>query len=129
MATQGKLKSYATRLQKKLQSRAIRDFGMITKIYPSRNAGAIFEISFNKERQFDIRFAPTTETVSVSLEKIKQKAIGGNLRNITFGGTSIIGEPNRIIIIKGNDDKDLFGDDALENDFERIMGFGKKKVA
>ena len=48
--------------------------------------------------------------------------ISGNIAAIKFGGTNISMEPNRIVLIKGEDVPDLWNDQGARNDVERIIG-------
>lgn len=125
MIKQGKLRSYATRLRKRLASRARDDIGIVTTIFPAREAGAVFELQLNDEKRNAIRFKDTFPTVNKALKKVDQHAFGGNLDSFVFKGVNIIGEPSRIIIIKGEDGEDHWNDAAVDEDFKRILELGR----
>jgi hypothetical protein len=61
------------------------------------------------------------QTINKALTNIQQRMFGGNLDGIKFGGTNISMEPNRIILIKGEDENPEWSDQAAQNDVKRIL--------
>jgi hypothetical protein len=64
---------------------------------------------------------PIEETVNAVLKKIEQRMVGGNIGAIKFGGTNISMEPNRIVLIKGEDTPSEWSDKGAINDVKRIV--------
>lgn len=67
-------------------------------------------------------FEPMVESANAALKVVPQRMVGGNIDAIKFGGTNISMEPNRIVVIKGEDNPDLWNDQAAKIDGERIVG-------
>jgi hypothetical protein len=55
------------------------------------------------------------------LASIRQRAFGGSLSGFHFGGTNVVMEDNRIILIKGEDAPDSWSDKAALEDVKRIL--------
>jgi hypothetical protein len=95
--------------------------GMVFRVFPAENEGAILEIDLEpKARNEDIYMEPEL-TVNKALSNIKQSAFGGNLEGFKFGGTNTILEPNKIIFIKGEDDKSIWDTDAVKEDIKTLV--------
>jgi hypothetical protein len=95
--------------------------GLAAAIYPTRGQGAILAFKLGSDIENDDTFAPAEDTVNAALEHVPQRMIGGNLSGVKFGGTNISMEPNRIVMIKGEDDDDLWNDQAAKKDAQRIL--------
>ncbi len=103
--------------------------GLLCKAYPSIQQGAILEFSFRSDVSNADQYSEPTDTINSALKKIPQRMFGGNLDGIRFGGTNISMEPNRIILIKGEDSSELWDDKGALNDVHKIVNVqmrGKK---
>lgn len=96
--------------------------GIEWNIYPAKEEGAILEILLGENIQNNDNFLSPDNTVNDALKKIEQHAFGGNLSSFNFKGTNIIMEkPNRIILIKGEDNISEWNDDSSIKDIKRII--------
>ncbi len=59
--------------------------------------------------------------ISEALREIPQRAFGGNLSGIKFGGTNTIIEGDKIIFIKGENTKDLWSSEVAKDDSQKII--------
>lgn len=66
-------------------------------------------------------YEETSATVNDTLRLIDQKLVGGNIDGIVFKGTNISLEPDRILLIKGEDDENEWSDQSARHDVERIV--------
>ena len=59
--------------------------------------------------------------MNVALSKIPQRAFGGNFGGFLFGGTNVIAEGNRIILIKGGNGSEEWSDEGAQSDVKRVV--------
>jgi hypothetical protein len=95
--------------------------GLACKVRPAEKEGAILEFILGSGVENDDEYFPAEETVNAALKHVQQKMVSGNIDGIKFGGTNISMEPNRIILIKGEDDDNLWNDEGAKHDVERIV--------
>lgn len=75
--------------------------GLSSVAHPSVSSGALLEFTIGPDIPNEDQIKDPAPTVNDALGEIKQSAFGGNLRGFRFGGTNVVVEGNRIIIIKG----------------------------
>jgi hypothetical protein len=122
MEDQDKIRSYVDKFRGKFSPHLKPGVGMTCTIYPSTQSGAILEFSLGPDQPNVDNFMPSGTTVTASLQQIDQRGFSGNLSGVTFAGTNTILEPpNRIILIKGGDGPDDWGEEATEVDVNRIL--------
>lgn len=95
--------------------------GLACKVFPAVESGAILEFSIDSGIANTDEFRPFSRTVNEALSSISQRAFGGNLAGFRFGGTNVVMEDNRIILIKGEDDPNQWNDQAALTDVKRIL--------
>jgi hypothetical protein len=102
------------------------NIGLSCNAFPTDSNGAILEFTMGEGIKNDDEFMDIEPTVSDALSKIEQKAFGGNLSGFQFGGTNVIAEGNRIIIIKGDDNLDQWDDRSANDDVKKFLPTSKK---
>lgn len=115
------IQNYINNLRRHLSPYLRANIGVSSKVFPAEQNGAIIEISLGPSVANEDTFMPIEPTVNEALGKIEQKAFGGNLAGFRFGGTNVIMEDNRIVLIKGEDDPLEWGDNASQSDVNRIL--------
>lgn len=95
--------------------------GILCDIYPIESEGAILVFTLGLNINNKDTYMKIEKKVNDSLKKIPQKAFGGNLEGFKFGGTNLITEDNRIIIIKGEDTLSDWNDKSAKNDVQRLV--------
>ena len=98
-----------------------QDVGMVFRVYPAISNGAILEVDLEPNTKNEDIFMNPEETINNALGKINQSAFGGNLDGFNFAGTNTILEPNRIILIKGGDDNNLWDVNAAISDIKTLV--------
>ena len=121
MQRQEKIQAYVNNFRRHIAAFLKPDIGLVCKVHPAQNAGAILEFEFGSELENDDEYFPAEETVNAALKNIKQNLVGGNLDGFKFGGTNISMEPNRIILIKGDDSDSLWNNKGAKKDVDRIV--------
>jgi hypothetical protein len=115
------IQEYVNNFRRHLAPHLKPGIGLSCKISPAKAEGAVFEFAIGPSISNEDLFEEPTNTVNSILEDVPQRMIAGNIAAIKFGGTNISMEPNRIVLIKGEDDPDLWNDQGAKNDVERII--------
>jgi hypothetical protein len=115
------IQSYVNNLRRHLARYLKPKTGMSVTVYPAEQEGAIVEIRLGPDIVNEDHYAPPQRTVNDALRGIKQRAFGGELAGFRFRGTNIIGEGDRLILIKGGDSRQEWSDDAAAADVRRIV--------
>lgn len=121
MNSKEKIQSYINNFRRHISPYLKPNIGLNVVAHPSKNKGAILEIKIGPSIENDDEFFDATSTVNEALEKIPQKAFGGNLKGFNFGGTNVIMEPERIVLIKGGDSEEEWSDSGALEDVKRIL--------
>jgi hypothetical protein len=95
--------------------------GLACKVFPAKGEGAILEFALGTGIKNDDEYMPVKDTVNESLKGIQQRMFGGNLDAIRFAGTNIAMEPDRIILIKGENTASEWSNAGAKNDVQRIV--------
>lgn len=98
----------------------------------STKDGSLIFIEF-KEGKGSFKYEKTDETIANVLMRLPQKAFGGNLSNVKFGGVNVIREGNKLIIIKGDNSPNAWSKteaykDAFREvrDIRNMLAHGRK---
>lgn len=94
---------------------------MTCTVYPAEASGAILDFRMAAGEANQDAYEETSATVNDTLRLIDQKLVGGNIDGIVFKGTNISLEPDRILLIKGEDDENEWSDQSARHDVERIV--------
>lgn len=90
-------------------------------IYPVEGQGAVFEFVFNSENDRSETIQPVSRTVGAVLSSIPQRLVADNIEGISFGGTNIYMEGNRLLLIKGEDTPEQWSGVAVQEDVRRVV--------
>ena len=121
MQDQKLIQSYINNFRRHIAAFLRPGIGLACKVRPAKKEGAVLEFLLGPNVENDDEYFPVEETVNAVLKHVQQKMVGGNLDGIKFAGTNISMEPNRLILIKGEDDDSLWNDDGAKHDVERIV--------
>ncbi|MBF6651201.1 hypothetical protein [Methylobacter sp. BlB1] len=116
-----KLKKYVELFTRNIDRFLAPNVSIKTTIYPVEGPGAIFEFIFNYEGDKSETIAPIKATVGSVLSSIPQRFVAGDIENITFGGTNICMEGNRLLLIKGDDSPPLWSGTTVQEDVLRVV--------
>lgn len=104
MDNQKKLKKYTDSFIDELSPYLKKGFQVSATIYPASGEGALIEFEIHEGKRSDITIVTTVPRINDTLESIDQRMIGGNIQGVTFRGTNLYMDGQRIVIIKGEDD-------------------------
>lgn len=121
MNNQKLLKKYTNSFVTSIQQNIKKGYSVSANIHPARGKGAIIEFEIKENRKSEIEVRPTVATVNKTLSSIKQNMIVGNIEGVTFAGTNLYMEGNRIVIIKGDDDNNSWNNRAAEDDVKKVI--------
>jgi hypothetical protein len=116
------IQSYVNNFRRHISPYLKPGIGLSFKIYPAQEGGAVLEVSIGQNIPSEDQFKSVATSANAALRDVPQKMVAGNIDAIKFGGTNISMEPNRIVLIKGEDDPALWNDQAAKNDVEKIIG-------
>jgi len=116
-----KLKKYAELFRRNIQRFLAPGVYVKTIIYPVEQEGAVFEFLLDKDGEATEVVKPARRTVGVVLSEIPQRLISGSIEEVRFGGTNLLLEGNRILVVKGEDSPKHWSGNAVANDVERVV--------
>ncbi|CAG35050.1 hypothetical protein [Desulfotalea psychrophila] len=119
------INKYIEKIQKVLKPRLRRDIGMNIIVYPAKMQGGVVEVKLESGLQDDYSVKDTYETVNEILKVVPQRLVSGNIDGVTFGGTNISMEENRILFIKGEDTDWSEGD--ADKDIGKVLNPPKRR--
>ena len=91
-------------------------FGYKVKAFVSKQQGSMIFFSFEEGSDEFVSYEIIDGKIGAALHKTPQKAFGGNLEGISFGGTNIIREANHLIFIKGDNTKNAWTSEKAQKD-------------
>jgi len=95
--------------------------GAKLRAFPARGDGAVLEVVFTKQEPSQDIVEPPLASIAEVLSVVPQRMIDApDFSGIRFGGTNISMEPNRIVLIKGDDSDNEWNDHAAARDVHRI---------
>lgn len=121
MNQKGKLEKYAQMFSQHFEKYLAKGISIDTVIYPADGEGAVFEFKLAQEHKGKTKYMPPRQTVGQILSEIPQNLVSGNISNVKFGGTNLVMENNRILIIKGEDAKKHWDGNAAQDDVRRVV--------
>ncbi|WP_418608943.1 hypothetical protein ACNSN2_07255 [Pseudoalteromonas sp. US3C1013] len=121
MNNQKKLKKYTGSLLSSLSRYIKKGMNLSATVYPANDEGAIIEILIEESKKNEITIVDSVPRINDTLEKVDQRLIGGNIQGVTFRGTNLYMDGNRILIIKGEDAHNEWSNAAVSEDVKRIV--------
>ena len=121
MNNQKQIKKYANSFISTLKSNLKSGYETSVLVHPADGKGAILEFLISKSEKENIAFTSSVSTINKILENIEQKFIGGNIAGVTFSGTNVYMDGNRIVIIKGDNDHESWSNSAADADVWRVL--------
>lgn len=86
----------------------------------SKKEGSLIFFEF-KDGPRRFRYKQTNEPIAMALMRLPQRAFGGDLSGVKFGGTNIVRERNRLIIIKEDNSRRAWSkEEAVKDAFKEI---------
>jgi hypothetical protein len=121
MENQKKLKKYTNSFIDALAPYLKKGFQVSATIHPATGEGAIIEFEIHEGRRSDITITNTVPRINDTLENIDQRMIGGNIQGVTFRGTNLYMDGQRIVIIKGEDEHTHWSNKAAIDDVAQVV--------
>ena len=116
-----KLKKYTNSFIDALTSYLKKGFQVSATIHPASGEGAVIEFEINEGKRSDITILNTVPRVNDTLENIDQKMIGGNIQGVTFRGTNLYMDGQRIVILKGENDHSFWSNKSAGEDVRNVV--------
>ncbi|MDP5138543.1 hypothetical protein ORJ04_21585 [Rheinheimera baltica] len=116
-----RLQKYVELFRRNIEGYLASNVCIKTTIYPVDSEGAVFEFIFNTNNDKTEKIESLSPTVGSVLSKVPQRMVAGNLEGVSFGGTNIYMEGNRLLLIKGEDEPKQWSGTAVQNDVLRVV--------
>lgn|SRR5690554_4160221 len=117
-----RLQKYVELFRRNIERYLASNVSIKATIYPVESEGAVFEFIFNTNNDKTEKIESISPTVGSVLGKVPQRMIAGNnLEAVSFGGTNIYMEGNRLLLIKGEDEPKNWSGTAVQNDVLRVV--------
>lgn len=116
-----RLQKYVELFRRNIEGYLASNVSIKATIYPVDSKGAVFEFIFNTNKDKTEKIESVSPTVGSVLGKIPQRMVAGNLEGVSFGGTNIYMEGNRLLLIKGEDEPKQWSGTAVQNDVLRVV--------
>lgn len=81
----------------------------------SRKEGSLIFFEF-KAGPRRLRYKQIDEPIAIALMDLPQRAFGGDLSGVKFGGTNIVREGNKLILIKGDNSRKAWSNEEAVKD-------------
>ena len=120
-----KINNYVSALSQQLSSRLVEGVDIKTIVHPVNQEGAVIEIVLEKGTGGGIEYQDATETVNDAASTVSQNLVTGDLSGITFSGTNISMQDNRIVLIKGGDADNEWNTSSAASDLNRIFNLSE----
>jgi hypothetical protein len=123
------LSLYAKGVIKNLKPNLRKDIEIVLTIHPTDTIGGVVEVvlepSNGKGHKRGVEIKSSKQTVNDILRAVPQNLIAGNTDGVTFQGTNISMDHNRIVFIKG-DNEHWSGADAIA-DVQKVIDLKVRK--
>ena len=120
MIDKSTIQTYINNFRRRLTPFLRPSIGLTCLVHPAEAGGVILEFKVGPGIENDDVYKPPTPTLGKALSQIEQHAFGGNLDGFTFGGTNVILEKDKIILIKDESSSE-WNDAAADRDVRRVL--------
>lgn len=116
-----KLKKYVELFKRNIRAYLVKGISVKVVMHPVEGEGAVFEFFLNDQNDNSEVIEKVRPTIGRVLSEIPQNMVAGNIEGVTFGGTNLYLEGNRIVLIKGEDDPGTWSVNAVQEDVRRVV--------
>ncbi len=114
------IQKYINEFRRHITSILKPNIGLEIDIYNCGNEGAVLVVLFKPGDKSIDKEINEFDSISAVLNSIDQNFIGGNVSGITFGGTNMMMDGNRIIIVKDRNENE-WSTSKLKEDIDKII--------
>jgi hypothetical protein len=114
------IQSYINNFRRRLAPFLRAGIGVQCSIYPALPGGAVLVFQLGPDAENDDVYKASSPSLGSALAKIEQRAFGGNLDGMHFGGTNTILESDKLIFIKDGGDSE-WSDQAAAKDVRAVV--------
>jgi hypothetical protein len=115
------IQEYVNNFRRHLAPQLRPGIALASRAHPAKGEGALVEFFFKPGGSNQDETTAVFESVNEALGTVTQHMVGGNVAGVRFGGTNISMEPDRILLIKGEDAMHEWDDAAALRDVLRII--------
>jgi hypothetical protein len=112
--------SYINNFRRRLATFLRPGIGVKCFVYPAETGGAVLVFRLGPDVENDDVYQQPSSTLGKALAQIEQRAFGGNLEGLNFGGTNTILEADKLIFIKDGTSSE-WSDAAAAKDVSAVV--------
>lgn len=114
------IQAYINNFRRRLAPFLRADIGVQCSIFPAKPGGAVLVFQLGSDVENDDIYKPESPSLGKALGQIEQRAFGGNLDGMLFGGTNTILESDKLIFIKDGASSE-WSDQAAAKDVKAVV--------
>jgi hypothetical protein len=114
------IQPYVNNFRRRLAHFLRPGIGVQCSIYPAEAGGAVLVFQLGPSVENDDIYLPTSSSLGKALSQIEQRAFGGSIENLQFGGTNTILEADKLIFIKDGNATE-WSDKAAAKDVKAVV--------
>ena len=120
LMNKSQIQPYINNFRRRLAHFLRPGIGVQCSIYPAAPGGAVLVFQLGPAVENDDVYKPTSTSLGKALSQIEQRAFGGNIENLNFGGTNTILEGDKLIFIKDGSASE-WSDQAAAKDVKAVV--------
>ena len=114
------IQAYINNFRRRLAPFLRADIGVQCSIFPAKPGGAVLVFQLGPDVENDDVYKLESSSLGRALGQIEQRAFGGNLDGMLFGGTNTILESDKLIFIKDGTNSE-WSDQAAAKDVKAVV--------
>ena len=125
MADRNLVERYVRKFRKELESYLVNGVSVRLDILYAKDGGGLVKVTFNQKGENTDNYNGSFDTLGDAVASSVQKAFGGNLKNIKFGGTNKIMDMENIYLIKSEKSEEWARGKATQDVMDIVSGSRK----
>ncbi|HHH3048583.1 TPA: hypothetical protein ACPZXW_005285 [Klebsiella pneumoniae] len=125
MADRNLVERYVRKFRKELESYLVNGVSVRLDILYAKDGGGLVKVTFNQKGENTDNYNGSFDTLGDAVAASGQKAFGGNLKNIKFGGTNKIMDMENIYLIKSEKSEEWARGKATQDVMDIVSGSRK----
>lgn len=125
MADRNLIERYVRKFRKELESYLVNGVSVRLDILYAKDGGGLVKVTFNQKGENTDNYNGSFDTLGDAVAASGQKAFGGNLKNIKFGGTNKIMDMENIYLIKSEKSEEWARGKATQDVMDIVSGSRK----
>jgi len=122
MAGRNLVERYVKQFRKELESNLVSGVSFRLDVLYAKDGGGVVKVTFNQKGENNDNYNGSFDTLGDAVAASGQRAFGGDLKNITFGGTNKIMDMENIYLIKSEKSEEWAIGKATQDVRDIVLG-------